>query len=250
MKELKLGIFRFAMLFCVSLSSVPAFAYNPLNTDDPGTVDFRHFELEWANYAHWLENSLDLINGDLAFRCGPAPRLEFETQLDFIYALNMGGDDYISGWSNTEFGLKYRILGDGDQPFNLAIEGGVVLPTADKRFRQGFDDVTSFLFALGSFGSKKLRFLWNAGEHFWPNASNTMIYGGALEFHVHDDWWLLSEISGETDFVPHDGDDPATLGFGFVHGEDDPVALSLGGEWGISPDAERFYLVTGITFGW
>ena len=60
-----------------NIMASPALAYHPLSTDDPGTTEYRHFELEWGNDFIWPEKSLEESSGYLAIKSGLAPDFQF-----------------------------------------------------------------------------------------------------------------------------------------------------------------------------
>lgn len=234
--------------------SAPAQAYHPLNTEDPGTVEFRHFEMEGATYFFWPQDNFENIRGYLAFKGGIAPRLEFDTVVGFVPWLTTidedGKDGSTSGWGNVEMWLKYRFLGDGDGPFNLGALAGAVFPAGMERVEEGGEFIVPAALIFGSVGAGKFRVLMSAGVNWLPEENDTMLYGGALEYSPSEKLALVAEITGESDFERGGGNDPARVGCGVTWNAVKWLWLSLGGHWGISPDAEKFYLTFATNVGW
>lgn len=237
-------------LTIIILLSFPAWAYHPLDTEDPGTTEFRHFELEWGNYFIYPQDSLSEINGYLAIKGGLAPGLEFDSVVNFVYWLDLGEDEYTSGWGDVEMSLKYRFLGDGEEPFNMGMSLSATFPAGMSRIGQGGEYITPSVTLFGSVGVEKLRLLLMAGANFLPEEDDTMSYGGALELTLTEKLMLVSEIAGETDFEEGGGNDPARVGFGTVLRPLDWLTLSFAGHVGISPHADDFTLTIATLVGW
>lgn len=75
-----------------------SYAYHPFNTDDPGTTDYRSFELETAGYFVFPEDELEESSGYVAIKAGLARKLEFDAGVNYIYWLKVPDDDDINGW--------------------------------------------------------------------------------------------------------------------------------------------------------
>lgn len=217
-------------LIVIIFLSTPALAYHPLDTEDPGTTEFRHFEMEWGNYFIFPEDSLSEVNGYLAIKAGLAPGLEFDSVLNFIYWLDLEEEDnYSSGWGDVDMSLKYRFLGDGDGPFNMGIVLSATFPAGMSRIGQCGEYITPSATLFGSVGVEKLRLFLMSGVNFLPEEKDTMSYGGALEWTLTEKLMLVSEIAGETDFEEGGGNDPVRAGIGALFSPVEWLTLSIGG---------------------
>lgn len=239
-----------AIVLALSLLAVrPARAYHPLSTDDPGTTEFRHFELEWGNDLIWPEGGFEESSGYLAIKAGLAPGLEFDTALGFAYF--MDADDSTSGFGDSEIALKYRFLGDGDGPTNMGIEVVTLLPAGEveKGLSEG-DTMVPTVFLFGTVGTGDVRVLMNAGTVFAPVGNDLLLYGTALEWATTDKLTLVGEVHGEAD-LELEGDESlmmARLGALYVPAENVTLSAGLGtGFNDVSPDVHFNFAVL---LGW
>lgn len=236
-----MGVFLFAF---------PAGAFHPLSTDDPGTTEHRHFELEWGNDGVWEDGDLVEVNAYLAIKGGLLPGLEFDTALNYVYWLDAEGED-ISGWSDAEILFKYRFLGDGDGPNNLGVEAVFVLPSGESRkgLSEG-DEIIPTIFLFGSVGRGAVRVLFNVGYTWLPHDLDVIPAGLGLEWALSDKFSLVGEVFTESDFRPgHDNDATEALA-GFLYSPADNLTLSLGAGRGVSEDASDFHLTFAALLGW
>ncbi len=248
--NLTLAVSLLAAIIVLALAG-PALAYHPLNTDDPGTTEYGHFELEWGNDLVWPEDSLEEVGGCLAIKAGLAPGLEFDTALSFFYYLETEDDDSTSGWGDVEMALKYRFLGDGDGPFNLGIEAIGLFPSGEpeKDMTEG-DLIVPTTFLFGSAGQGPVRFLFNAGVTFVPEEDDVAIYGAGIEWAASEDWTLVADVYGETDFDSEDENDPLECTLGAVLAANEWLTLSAGAAIGLAPDSPDYRFTFATLVGW
>lgn len=232
------------------LAEWPAMAYHPLSTDDPGTTEFRHFELEWANEFIWPDQDTSDAVGYLAVKSGLAPGLEFDAALDFAYQ-QYNGEEYVSGWGDTEMLLKYRFFGDGDGPFNLGIEAIAAFPSAevDKGLAESHEIIPT-VFLFGTAGQDQVRVLINAGITVLPDENDTMLYGWGLEWAASEQFALVAEIFGETDFKNGGGNDPSEAIAGALYSPADWITISAGAATALSSDAPDYRFTVATLVGW
>jgi len=245
----RLLVVFFALVFL--LTSTPTYSFHPLSTDDPGTTDYRHFELEWGNDLAYPEDSLEESSGYLAVKAGLAPGLEFDAALNFTYWMDTGGD-YTSGWGDVEMLLKYRFIGDGDGPFNLGVETIGLFPSGerDKGLSEGGDHIIPTAFLFGTVGHGPIRILLNAGGTSVPDEDDTMLYGGAVEWSATEKMKLVGEVFGESDLEEGGGNDPLEGLMGVLYSPRDWITLSAGAGIGMAPDSPDFHVTFATLLGW
>lgn len=230
----------------VPLSAV---AYHPLSTDDPGTTEHRHFELEWGNDFLWPEGRMDEATGYLAIKSGLAPGLEFDTALGFAYLVDNGHDT--SGFCDSELMLKWRFLGDNEGPYNLGLEIKTLLPTGEnaKGLSDG-DTMIPAVFFFGSAGEGPARLLANAGVIFVPDANDLLLYGAALEYAATDDLILAGELFSETDIELEGNDNPLEARVGALYSAADWITLSAGFGVGLTDASHDYHFTFAALVGW
>jgi|GEM_PF-1529168 len=231
----------------------PVFGYHPLSTDDPGTTEFRHFELEWGNDFTFPESELKDISGYVQIKAGLAKSLE----LDFAQGWTYWRDEpglASSGWQDATVALKYRFYGDGDGPFNFALGAIFNLPSGEskKGLSEG-DDIIPTLYLIGTAGSERVRVLMNFGASFYPSSSEQdpiYLYGLALEYSLKDNLALVGEIYGESDFSKDNPNDCLEGLVGAVYSVKDWLSLSAGIGLGLDEDSPDYRFTFASLIGW
>jgi hypothetical protein len=238
------------LLFC-GLLPLPAAAYHPLSTDDPGTTEYRHFELEWGNEFFWPEGSLEESAGYLSIKSGLAPGLEIDTTLGFAYSIDTEDLTGVSGMGDSEILLKYRFLGDGDGPNNLAVELKTLLPSGEeeKGLSEG-DKMIPAAFLIGTVGDGSLRALFNAGAIFLPDDRDLLLYGTALEWSVSEKFVLAGEVQGEADVELSDDESLMMARVGSLYSPVEGLTLSAGLGTGLNDTSPDLHCNFAVLVGW
>jgi hypothetical protein len=241
---------RLLLLLCCLLP-LPAAAYHPLSTDDPGTTEYRHFELEWGNEFFWPEAKLEESSGYLSIKSGIAPGLEIDTTLGVAYSVDTEDLTGVSGMGDSEILLKYRFLGDGDGPNNLAVELKTLLPSGEEeKGLSAGDKMIPAAFLIGTVGGGSLRALFNAGAIFLPDDRDLFLYGTALEWSVSDKLVLAGEVQGEAD-VELEGDDSLTMArVGSLYSPVEGLTLSAALGTGLTDVSPDLHCNFGVLVGW
>jgi hypothetical protein len=241
-----------AFMLMVCLMPFSARAYHPMSTDDPGTTEFRHFEVEQDADLIVEHGKADVAPGYTLFHVGAAPNLE----LMFFATYNYWSDndyDLREGWSDSKVTVKYRFLGDGNGPFNLGAEMNFTLPCGD--FSKGLsvgDTIISNAILFGSVGKDKFRVLLNVGSTFAPNYRTSYLAGVALEYSPTVKLALVGEVWGYSDFNQDDDlrvEWLETLA-GFYWSPKEWFNLSAGDSFGLMGDAPQNRLTVAVHFLW
>lgn len=227
-------------------------AYHPMSTDDPGTTEFRHFEVEIDGDLIVEKDKADVAPGYTLLHVGLAPRLE----LDFFATYNMWGEhehDQREGWSDSKVTVKYRFLGDGEEPFNLGAEMNFMLPSGD--FDKGLscgDTVISNFILLGTAGKGPVRVLLNLGSTFAPDFRTQYLAGVGLEYSVSDELAVVGEVYGYSDFNKRKDERSEWLETlaGFYWAPNDWFNLSAGESFGLGGDAPQNRTTIAVHFLW
>lgn len=226
------------------------YGYHPFSTDDPGTVEFRHFELEWGNDGVFEDSSLDELSGYLQVKSGLAEGLELDMAQTFTYWRD---PDYgePSGFGDAKVGLKYRFYGDGDGPFNAGLEAIFTLPSgeSDKGLSEG-DDIVPTFFLIGTAGKEPVRLIVNAGATTPAHQDALWLLGAILEYSVNEKLAVGVELYGESELKGKDSEDTLEGLIGAVYSANDWLTLSASTGFGLDPDSPDFRLTFGTLIGW
>jgi hypothetical protein len=125
------SIARWLGTLAVACAANTAWGGPPFVTDDPETVDFRHWEVNYAIAKTWRpgESSTGLPSVDINY--GAAPDLQLHLQPR--YSVERAGSASQRGVDDTEVGVKYRILNvvREDSTWMLGIYPMLQLPSGD-----------------------------------------------------------------------------------------------------------------------
>jgi hypothetical protein len=239
-----------AVALAGNLFAGPALAYHPMMTDDPGTTEHRHFELEWGHEFLCPEGSMDDYSGYVAIKSGLAPGLEFDTALGYTMWRDVE-DLSASGWGDAELALKWRFLGDGDGPNNLGLEAIFALPSGEEeKDLRGGDEIIPTLFMFGTVGGGDWRVLLNGGITVLPDENDVAVGGLGLEWTASGRLALIGEIYGEGDFERGGGNDPVMASAGAIYGANDWLTLSSGFIFGLNHDAPDYLITLAALMAW
>ena len=186
-----------------SVASARAQGGPPLLTDDPGTPDYQHWEINFAwvtQHSRDGSRSTDLPLLDINY--GATERLQIKYEVPWLVA-NEPGQASRAGLGNSNFGLKWRF-------FDNAAEGGIAIstfpqlefnnPTSSRR--RGLVDSGSSLLLPVEVQGKLGDLEWNAelGHSFAAQGDDTWIYGLALGRQFNPRLELMVELHGEGHF--------------------------------------------------
>ena len=246
------NIIAFVLLLIGCLTPFSSRAYHPMSTDDPGTTEFRHFEVESGMDLVVDEKDISSVPGYSLLHIGLAPGLE----VGFMATYNFWGDldvGQISGWADSKLYWKYRFLGDGDGPSNLGVEMNFTLPSgdSDKGLSIG-DTVLSNAIVFATAGKGPVRVLFNVGSTFAPDFRTIYLAGVGLEYTPKDKLSLVGEVYGYSDFNQVDDHRVEWLETlaGFYWSPKDWFNLSAGDSFGLMGDAPQNRLTVAVHFLW
>ena len=172
-------------------------------TDDPGTPDYRHWEINFAlvtQHSRDGTRSSDLPLLDINY--GATERLQIKYEIPWLIASEPGQSSR-AGLGNSNFGLKWRFFDD-------AADGGLAIstfpqlefnnPTSSRR--RGLVDSGSTLLLPVEVQGKLGGLEWNAelGRNFAAQGDDDWIYGLVLGREINERLELMVELHGEGHF--------------------------------------------------
>jgi hypothetical protein len=119
------------LLFALVAGAAPVLAGPPFRTDDPEPVDYGHWEFYAATQ---YQNDKDGVSGTaphLELNYGIAPDLQFHLLVPDAYDRPKGGPT-LFGLGDTELGVKYRFIQEGEYVPMVATFPLLELPTGSR----------------------------------------------------------------------------------------------------------------------
>ena len=172
----------------------------PFKTDDPQPVDFRHWEFYLASQQEFAKNGTHATLPHLEINVGAFQNVQLHLVAPMGYVRTSDGEAY--GYSDTEFGVKYRFLEESAASPQIGIFPLIEIPTGDPAKELGQGSVQAYLpiWLQKSWG----QFTTYGGAGFWYNPgtdnrnwlfagweaqydfSKTVTVGGELYYHTPD----------------------------------------------------------------
>jgi hypothetical protein len=214
----------------MSLVSLPAWAGPPFLTDDPEPVEVYHYEFYVA--------SQQTLNAD--GRTGTAPQFEFNygvaenVQLHVIapYAFSSSPTGQTQrGYGDTELGVKYRLIQEGDNTPMVGIFPIVLAATGNSSTGLGNGKSQLYLpvWLQKSWGQ------WTSygGGGYWINrevgARNNWFWGWQIQRQLNDQWIIGAELFHRTEQIVGQGDSSGfNIGSTLNLDEHNHLLLSIG----------------------
>jgi hypothetical protein len=201
----------------------------PFKTDDPQPVDLHHWEIYFASTQAWSSHHAEATCPHFEMNYGAASNLQLHLLAPIAYVHTAEGTHY--GYSDTEIGVKYRLVDETDSAPQFGIFPLVEIPTGRKNQGLGSGEVQAYLpfWIQKSWG----KFTTYGGAGLWYNPGtgqrNWMFAGWESQYDFSELLTLGAEIYYQT---PDAEDSRASAGFGvggFVNlNETDHILFSVG----------------------
>ncbi len=188
------------LLILITILTVNVWAGPPFNTDDPEPVDFLHWEFYLSSIMQFQKYESDATLPHIEINYGAVPNLQIHLLMPMGYIHNIDGTKY--GYSNTEFGIKYRVVQEDNNTPQIGVFPLVEIPTGDKSKNLGNGKFQVYLpvWFQKSWG----KFTTYGGAGYWINPgegnrnwiftgweaqydfSETLTLGGEVYYHTAD----------------------------------------------------------------
>jgi hypothetical protein len=156
----------------------------PFNTDDPETLEFRHWEyyissVNTSQYSIWSGTS-----PHFEINYGLVPNVQIHLLLPVNYNYTVGHSGNI-GYADTEFGIKYRFVQESDNIPQIGTFPILEIPTVkNSEFSNGKAKVFLPLWAQKSWG----RITTYGGAGYWinpgTNNKNWIFSGWEVQYNI------------------------------------------------------------------
>jgi hypothetical protein len=170
----------------------------PFFTDDPFPVDYLHWEFYLASLQQHLRHEADATLPHIEINYGAFPEVQLHLVAPMGYVRRGDGTHY--GYSDTEVGVKYRLLDETEDLPQVGIFPLLEIPTGNKDKQLGSGEIQAYLpvWLQKSWG----KFTTYGGAGFWYNPgqdsknwlfagwlaqydfSETLSLGGELYYHT------------------------------------------------------------------
>jgi hypothetical protein len=243
------------MLASLTVAALPyglntmAWAGRPLDTEDTGTVSPGQAELELSvDYATSSTDKLGAFKGVL--NAGLLPRLEARLESALLW-LDPEGESARSGIGDSLFGVKYRLVEEGEALPAVLGSLTLKLPTGDETRGLGSPGVDVGLLAVVSKAFGPVTLMLNGGYTFVDDSVTQArdldfwVAAGAIEYRATEAWALVGEIVGilGADKAP----DTAVLRVGSVYAVTDWLKLDGAIGFGLTRDSPDVLVTVGAT---
>lgn len=239
-----------SVLFLVIFPSL-ALAARPLSTDDAGTVEKGHLEVESGfEYANKTDKE---YNWSTALKCGLSESWDVGVEIPYQFIDVAEGND-ANGAGDIVFSSKYRLLDESEGFTALALSFSIKTDTGNEDKGLGSGDLDYTINTIFSKELNKSVAHLNLGYKYvgapeGAGDESVFSYALALEYPFSDRLNFVGELSGETNFEG-DFDDNTFAGLaGFNYAFSDAAAFDLGIGWQISKASPDYKLITGLTLG-
>lgn len=157
------------LLLCAVISS-PALAGPPFKTDDPEPVDLKHWEFYIASVGMYARSASSATLPHVEVNYGAFPGVQIHIVAPMGFVRSAGATAY--GYSDTELGVKYRLIGESETSPQIGVFPLLEVPTGDRGRQLGEGSTQAYipLWVQKSWGS----FTTYAGAGYWisPGSGN------------------------------------------------------------------------------
>lgn len=242
-KEIGLVLILFVILTCIN-----SYAARPLSTEDTGTVDAGHLEIELGYEFSKMDSKEHTLSFVSTF--GILQNLDASIEAPYLFIKNKNEDDE-NGFGDLEMGVKLRLLEEKGNIPSLALKFKIKTDTGDESKRIGSDNVDYQINSILSKNFTKNTLHLNIGYTFIGEISSDDVfnYSFALENPVNDKLNLVGELSAETTFEGGFDDNPFEVLLGFNYALPDISVIDAGISIGLSNASPDYKITSGITIG-
>ncbi len=238
-----------AFLACLLslMTSTPAWAGRPLDTEDTATLDPGRAELE-LSLALTQDSGDRAWVGAIALNAGVAPRLELGVELPGAYLQREGIADQ-AGIGDLVLVLKHLVLEETEWRPALLANLRLRLPTgnADRGLGAEGVDVLARLAVSKTFANLVLTL---NGGYVFVTADRTRdvwLVSGAGEYRVSPAWTVMAEVAGI--LGARAAPDVAVARVGFVYALTSAIRFDMAVGTGLTQASPGLVATAGITIG-
>lgn len=202
----------------------------PFDTDDPGTPEHHHFEVNIGYFSSQIRGSEAQAFPGFDIGYGYSNNIQFAVAFSGL-SLREAGEKRIDGLGDTELEAKWRFLEETRHGPQAALAYGIKVPTASRArsLGTGIVDHTLVLAVQKSFGRSALT--TNLGVEIPGDRDSRPhgMYGLLYTFQATEHLTVGAEVFGSTSAAPGEREEFAwSLGLSYAFAPDRAFFLSLG----------------------
>ncbi len=222
----------------------------PLSTNDAGTVERGHFEVE-CGYEYAKGDADEENSLSFAVTCGIAQNLDLGVEVPYRFIDFDEGDD-VDGIGDVEFTTKYTLVKETEDHPAFAMSFGVKSETGDETKGLGTGEID---YSINGILTKKINKITThlncgytfVGEPDGEDVDDLMSYAVAVEYPLGEKLNILGEIAGETDFNGNFDNNACSGLFGINHCLNEDIVIDYGFGFGISDASPDYTITSGMT---
>lgn len=241
------SILSFILVLLVFPAAV--FAARPLSTDDAGTVEKGHLEVESG--FEYADDTDDEYNLAVCLKYGLGERWDLGVEIPYQF-LEISEDDDVDGWGDIVFSSKYHFLDETESLPAGALSFSIKTETGDDDKGLGSGAIDYAINAILSKELEKVTGHLNLGYTYTgapegEESDDLFTYALAIEFPLNDSLNLVAELTAETNFEGDFDSNPFAALVGFNYAFSESITFDLGMGWGISEASADYLVTTGLT---
>jgi len=235
------------LIFFIMATSSSAYGARPLSTDDAGTVEKGHFEIE-SGFEYVKQNDEE-YNLSFVLKHGVSENLDLGIEIPYKF-INFRESDDTDGIGDMTITSKYRFLDESGSLPSLSLSFSMKTETGNGEESLGTSEVDYGFNGIMSKETGKLNSHLNIGYTFVGEpGKNSFSYGWAMECQINENLNILGEITGETICDGDFDDNPCSGLVGLNHSITEMITFDCGMGYEISDASSDYTIVAGLTLG-
>ena len=207
-----------------------AFAGPPFQTDDPEPVELHHYELYIATQQTLTSAGRSGTLPHFELNYGAAPNLQLHLIAPVAFS-NPAGGTRERGYGDTELGIKYRFVQEGESTPMVGVFPIYLAPTGNED--RGLGNGRYQLFLPVWLQKSWDKWTTYGGGGYWINhatgAKNNWFFGWQVQRELSEQWTLGAEVFHRTEQATGDGPSSGfNIGGSFNPSEHHHILFSLG----------------------
>jgi hypothetical protein len=224
-------------------------AGRPLSTDDAGTTEKSHLEIESG--FEYTKQTDDEYSWSACLKYGILEKWDIGIEVPYQFIEPAAGDN-VNGICDIIFSTKYNILNAAEDFSALALAFSVKTKSGNKDKGLGTGKLDYSLTAILTEELDRVIAHLNLGYTYVgvsedQGHDDVLAYALALEYPCNDRLNLVAELSGETNFQGDFNQSLFAALTGFNYAFSQNITFDWGTGWGISEASPDYLITSGLT---
>jgi len=235
------------LIFFITATSSFAYGARPLSTDDAGTVEKGHFEIE--DGFEYVKQNDEEYNLSFVLKHGITENLDLGIEAPYKF-INFRESEDTDGIGDMSVTSKYNFLDKGGGLPSLALSFSIKTETGNGEKNLGTSEVD---YGLNGIMSKEIgRYILHLNLGYTlvgDPGQDTVSYGLAMEYAIDERINIVTEVLGETVGDGDFDDNPFSGLLGLNYALSEIVTFDCGTGYEISDASSDYTIVAGLTLG-